>query len=79
MEEITVYKANFVIKCWHEFCGRCDWRENKKCLLFDQNLKEENYNAFGEGYEILRCKTCKTFCDNMPREDFGEGEYVGEE
>jgi hypothetical protein len=76
--EVTIYKADFVIKCWHEFCGSCDWQEDNKCLLFNQNLKRINYNSYGEGPEILRCKTCITLCANMLREDFEEGEYVGE-
>jgi hypothetical protein len=77
--EVTVYKANFAIECWHEFCGGCGWLEGEKCLLFEQKLKKEVYDMFGEGPTILRCKTCVTFCSNMPREDFEEGEYAGGE
>jgi hypothetical protein len=72
--ELTVYKADFTVECWHEFYGRCGWLEYEQCLciLFNQKLKRENHNAYDEGPEILRCKTCITFCANMPREDMEE-------
>jgi hypothetical protein len=70
--EVTIYKADFSIKCWHEFCGSCEWRVGKKCLLFEQRLKEERYGMFDEGPSIVRCKVCMSFCANMPREDIYE-------
>jgi hypothetical protein len=69
LEGTTVFKADFVIECWHEFCGNCNWREDKKCLLFYQKLRKLDINAYDEGPEILRCKTCITFCANMPYEE----------
>jgi hypothetical protein len=78
MGPVTVYTANFIIECWHEFCGNCNWQDGEKCLLFEQKLKTNRFNAFGEGSEILRCKACMIFCSNMPSEDFDEGEYIKE-
>ena len=69
MEGTITYKAEFEIKCWHEFCGPCDWREKKKCLLLDQTLREVNLNAYDEGPTILRCKTCVALCSNLPYAD----------
>jgi hypothetical protein len=70
--ELTLYKADFTIECWHEFCWRCDWKVGKECTLFNQKLKQENLGIFGEGPSILRCKACTNFCSNMPQEDIEE-------
>ena len=70
--DLTIYKADFTIECWHEFCWRCGWKEEKKCLLFDRKLKQVDGGMYGEGPTILRCKACVDFCTNMPREDIEE-------
>jgi hypothetical protein len=67
--DLTVYKANTTIECWHEFCWRCEWVEGKKCLLFNQRLNQVDSGIYDEGPTILRCKTCINFCANMPYED----------
>jgi hypothetical protein len=69
--EITVYKADFTVACWYEYCvGCCDWLEGKTCLLFNQKLKmkQEEYNAYDEMPDILRCKSCVTLCANLTYE-----------
>jgi hypothetical protein len=67
---ITAYKADFEIECSNEFCGRCGWRERKHCCLFNTRLKV--MEVIYEMPALLRCKTCITFCANMPMEERDE-------
>jgi hypothetical protein len=68
--EIAIYKADFEIVCWHEYCvRRCNWLDTERCILFDQKLKKEDFNAYDEGPDTLRCKSCVTLCANLERED----------
>jgi hypothetical protein len=68
--ELTVYKADFEITCWHEYCSSwCNWLDGGRCLLFEQKLKRESYNAYDEGPDTLRCQSCVKLCANLERED----------
>jgi hypothetical protein len=70
--ELTVYKADFEITCWHEFCsGRCNWLSEGRCLLFEQALKKKPSVAYmhSDMPNIFRCQSCVKLCANLARED----------
>lgn len=64
---ITVYRADFQISCWHEFCAQCGWLEEKgkEYLLFDQTLKKIQADLYDDGPVTLRCKVCVNLCRNF--------------
>jgi hypothetical protein len=71
--DYTLYKANFEITCWHDYCYGCNWIEKKICLLFNQKLKEDgNDDIYNEFPSVLRCKACIELCSNLPQENIEE-------